>query len=271
MYKRRTTFVFIPFSKMLFGAPMPSKNNEKTYWEMVDRQKGILDENQQMKLKESQITVIGCGGIGGAVLEMLARMGVGKLRIIDKDFFEISNLNRQIMSNIKSIGRPKTEVTKKELQSINPSIKIEAFNEELNNENVHQILKSSEIVIDALDNLLTRIIVSRYAKETDIPFIHGAIHGTMGQVTVITPDTPSYEELFKLPSQGEDLTEKITSNIMKLNKEVPPVISPVPNIVGCLQAFEAVKIITGKGHPIMAPNVLIFDLAKEEAFSVIRF
>ncbi|BDZ70330.1 HesA/MoeB/ThiF family protein [Methanobacterium petrolearium] len=250
---------------------MPGENYDKTYWEMVDRQKGILDENQQIKVKKSQITVIGCGGIGGAVLEMLARMGFGKLRIIDKDIFEISNLNRQIMSNIESIGKPKTEVTKKELQLINPSIKIEAFNEELNNENVHKILEGSEIVIDALDNLLTRIIVSRYAKKMNIPFIHGAIHGTMGQVTVITSDTPSYEEVFKLPSQGEDLTEKIASNIMKLNNEVPPVISPVPNIVGCLQAFEAVKIITGKGHPIMAPHVLMFDLAKEEAFSVVRF
>jgi molybdopterin-synthase adenylyltransferase len=250
---------------------MPGKNNDQTYWEIIDRQTGILDKNQQLKLKESQITVIGCGGIGGATLEMLARMGVGKLRIVDKDVFETTNINRQLMSNMKSIGKPKTEVTQEELLSINPHIEIEAFNEELNEENVFKILNGSQIVIDALDNLLTRIILSRCANELDVPFIHGAIHGTMGQITVFTSSTPSYEELFKLPSQGEKLTDEIISKVLSLNKEVPPVIGPVPNIVGCLQAFEVVKLITGKGNPIMAPRVLMFDLWKEEPFSVVRF
>ncbi|BDZ67516.1 HesA/MoeB/ThiF family protein [Methanobacterium ferruginis] len=250
---------------------MPEINNAKTYWEIMDRQKGILDKNQQMKLMNSQITVVGCGGIGGATLEMLARMGVGKLRIVDKDVFEISNLNRQLMSNMKDVGRAKTEVTQEKLLSINPSLKIEAFNTELNDENVFEVLKGSHIVVDALDNLLTRIIMSRCANELDIPFIHGAIHATLGQVTVITRNTPSYEELFQLPSQGKELTKKTVDRITNLNKEIPPVIGPVPNIVGCIQAFEAFKIITGKGHPIMAPRVLMFDLMKEDAFSVVRF
>lgn len=250
---------------------MPRKNDEKTYWEIIDRQKGILDENQQLKLKNSQITVIGCGGIGGATLEMLARMGVGKLRIVDKDVFETSNINRQLMSSTKSIGKPKTDVTKEELLSINPSLEIDAFNEELNDTNVFKILDGSHVVVDALDNLLTRIIVSRCANELDIPFIHGAIHGTKGQVTVINSTTPSYEELFKLPSQGEELSEEIIHKIKALNKEVPPVIGPTPNIVGCIQAFEVLKIITGKGHPLMAPRILIFDLMKADAFSIVRF
>ncbi len=250
---------------------MPEKDEYMKYWEFLDRQSGILDKNEQLKLKNSQITVIGCGGIGGATAEMLARMGVGKLRIIDKDVFEISNINRQVMSNINSIGRSKTEVTKEELLSINPSMKVESFNQELTDENVYEMINESHVVVDALDNLLTRIIVSRCVSDLDIPFIHGAIHGTMGQVTVFTIKTPSYEELFKLPSQGEDLTNEIISRIMNLNKEVPPVIGPVPNIVGCIQAFEAVKIITGKGTPLMAPRVLMFDLLKEESFSVVRF
>lgn len=255
----------------LSGAPMPEKHETMNYWEFVDRQTGILNKNEQLKLKNSQITIIGCGGIGGAAAEMLARMGVGKLRIVDKDVFEISNINRQLMSNTKNIGRPKTEVTQEELLAINPSLKIESFNEKLTDENVHEILNESNIIVDALDNLLTRIIVSRCSNDLDIPFIHGAIHGTMGQVTVITIHTPSYEELFKLPSHGKKLTQENIARIMNLNKEVPPVIGPVPNIVGCIQAFEAVKIVTGKGTSIMAPRVLIFDLLKEEAFSVVRF
>lgn len=250
---------------------MPEEYGEKTYWEFIDRQKGIIQEKEQLKLMECQITIIGCGGIGGAASEMLARMGVGKLCIVDKDVFETSNINRQLMSNMKSIGRSKTAVTEEELLSINPSLEIKAFNKELNDKNVFEILQGSQIVVDALDNLLTRIIVSRCARELYIPFIHGAIHGTMGQVTVITNATPSYEELFKLPSEGEELTEEIISRIRSLNKEVPPVIGPVPNIVGCIQAFEALKIITGKGNPLLAPQVLMFDLMKKEAFSVVRF
>ncbi len=246
---------------------MPAEHNVKNYWEMLDRQKGIISENEQLKLLNSKITVIGCGGIGGATTEMLARMGVGKLRIVDKDVFEISNINRQLMSNLKCLGMPKTRVTAERLESINPSIEVE----ELNDKNVLKILKGSQIVVDALDNLLTRIIVSRCSEKLDVPFIHGAIHGTMGQVTVFNRSTPSYEELFKLPSQGEELTSEIISKVSSLGKEVPPVIGPVPNIVGCLQAFEAVKIITGKGTPIIAPRVLMFDLMKEEAFSVVRF
>jgi len=245
--------------------------DDKTYWEIVDRQKGILSKREQLMLKNSQITIIGCGGIGGAVIEMLARMGVGKLRIADKDVFDLSNINRQLMSNIKNIGKSKTKITEYEIRSINPFLEVEAFDEELNNKNVSRIINGSDLVVDGLDNLLSRVIVSRCAKKLDIPFIHGAIHGTMGQITVFSKSTPTYEELFKLPSSGNKLTDKMVGKVNKLDQEVPPVIGPVPNIVGCLQAFEAFKLITGKGRVILAPRILIYDLIKEEPFSNIWY
>ena len=250
---------------------MAADYNKETYWEILDRQKGIITKEDQLKLLNSRITVVGCGGIGGATTEMLVRMGFGKLKIVDKDVFEISNINRQLMSSLESVGMPKTHVTKERLESLNPSVEVEVFNEELTDKNVLKILKGSQIVVDALDNLLTRIIISRCAEKLDIPFVHGAIHGTMGQITVFNRSTPKYEDLFKLPSQGKELTDEIIEQVSNLSKEVPPVIGPVPNIVGCLQAFEVVKIITGKGSPIMAPRVLMFDLMKEESFSVVRF
>jgi molybdopterin/thiamine biosynthesis adenylyltransferase len=253
------------------GVFMADEYNNETYWKILDRQKGIISKEDQVKLLNSQVTVIGCGGIGGATTEMLARMGFGKLRIVDKDVFEISNINRQLMSNMDSVKKPKTQVTRERLESINPSLEVEEFNEELTDKNVLKILKGSQIVVDALDNLLTRIIISRCTEKLDIPLIHGAIHGTMGQVTVFNRSTPNYEELFKLPSHGKELTDEVVAKVLNLSKEVPPVIGPVPNIVGCLQAFEVVKIITGKGSPILAPRVLMFDLMKEESFSVIRF
>lgn len=250
---------------------MSNDYDENIYWEMIIRQKGILNKKEQLKLKNSVVTVIGCGGIGGAVIEMLARMGVNHLKIVDKDVFDYSNINRQLMSGFDQVGRFKTEVTYETIKSINPFVDIEVFNTELDESNVEEVVKGSNIVVDALDNLKTRIITSRKAMELGVTFVHGAIHGTMGQVTTFTNETPNYEETFRLNSAGKELTEEVCNEVSKLAKEVPPVIGPVPNIVGCLQSFEVVKLLTGKGNVIMAPEVLIFDLLKKESFSVVEF
>jgi molybdopterin/thiamine biosynthesis adenylyltransferase len=248
-----------------------SEYDETTYWEIIDRQREILNKNEQLKLKNSKITIIGCGGIGGAVIEMLARMGVSHLKIVDQDKFDVSNINRQLMSSMDRVGQSKTDVTKEIILSINPFMDVETFDGKLTDENVHKIITDSTIVVDALDNLKARIITSRCALTLNIPFVHGAIHGTMGQVTTFTNETPSYEETFKLASLGKDLSPDVVREVEKLTKKVPPVIGPVPNIVGCIQAFEIVKILTGRGNVITAPEVLIFDLMKKKPFSVIEF
>ncbi|MDI6724846.1 MAG: HesA/MoeB/ThiF family protein [Methanobacterium sp.] len=250
---------------------MPKRYEGMAYWEIVSRQMGVVTKSKQERIKDAKITVIGCGGIGGATTEMLIRMGIGNLKIIDKDTFNVSNINRQLMSSFYSVGKSKVNTTYEILKSINPFTNIEAIEEEVNESNVERIIEGSDIVIDALDNLLTRIIVSRSARDSGIPFIHGAIHGTKGQMSVFTEDTPTYEELFKLPSLGKDLTEDVISEVNAMGAEVPPVIAPIPNIVGCLQAFEAFKLITLQGEPVMAPDVLIFDLLGKEPFSTVRF
>ncbi|MDP1551467.1 MAG: HesA/MoeB/ThiF family protein [Methanobacteriaceae archaeon] len=249
---------------------MPKRYEGMAYWEIVSRQMGILSKSEQERLKDSKIAVIGCGGIGGAAIEMLARMGIGNLQIVDKDTFSVSNINRQLMSSFKNVGKPKTDITKKAIQSINPFVNVKTFEGELNNSNVENIIKESHLVVDALDNLVSRIILSRSALKLKIPFIHGAIHGTMGQVTVFNTETPNYEELFKLPSQNKELTPKVIEEVLKLSQDVPPVLGPVPNIVGCLQASESLKIITKKGKSILAPKILNFDLMRNEPFSIIE-
>lgn len=250
---------------------MPKRYEGMAYWEIVSRQMGVVTKSEQERLKDAKITVIGCGGIGGATTEMLVRMGIGNLKIIDKDAFDVSNINRQLMSSFYSVGKSKVDVTYQTLKSINPFTNIEAVEEEVNEDNISKIIKDSDIVIDALDNLVTRVTVSRHVMDLDIPFIHGAIHGTMGQVTVFTNDTPTYEETFKLPSCGRELTEEVIKKIKDMGAEVPPVIAPVPNIVGCLQAFEAFKLITLQGESITAPDVLMFDLLNKKPFSVVKF
>ncbi len=271
-----THIIFIYLIKIIInskfeGVKMPEDYNETTYWEIIDRQKGILNKKEQLKLKNSKITVIGCGGIGGAVIEMLVRMGVSRLQIVDKDSFDVSNINRQLMSSMDNVGQAKTDVTKEIVESINPFVEVETFNTELNQENVHEILAGSDIVVDALDNLTARIITSRCTSNLKIPFVHGAIHGTMGQVSTFNEETPTYEETFKLSSCRKDLSEEVLRDVEKLTMAVPPVIGPVPNIVGCLQSFEIVKLITERGNVIKAPQVLIFDLMKKKPFSIVEF
>ena len=124
------------------------------------------------------------------------------------------------------------------------------------------------MVIDALDNILARIVVSRKAREKKIPFIHGAIHGTLGQISVFLANTPSYEELFNLPSCEKPLTEEVIGEIESMTSGVPPAIGPTPNLIGCLQAMEAYKIITGIGKVTVAPKMLTFDLLDFASFSI---
>ena len=249
---------------------MPERYKGFGYWDIATRQMSIVTRSQQTRFKDAKIGVVGCGGIGGGTILMLARMGLGDLTIIDKDAYDLSNLNRQAISSLETVGVDKSIATKERVRITNPYTKVNAFNEELNEDNIEEVFGDRDIIIDALDNLYTRIIVSRYARENDIPFVHGAIHGTQGQVSVFTKDTKSYEEMFSLPSLGKELNEETQKEISKLTSGVPPVIGPVPNIVGCLEAFEAYKLVTGIGEVTYAPKILNFDLLNLESFKVLE-
>ncbi len=111
---------------------MPKRYEGMSYWEIVSRQMGVVTKSEQERLRDVNITVIGCGGIGGAAAEMLVRMGIGNLKIIDKDTFDVSNINRQLMSSFYSVGKSKVNTTYETLKSINPFVNITAFEEELN-------------------------------------------------------------------------------------------------------------------------------------------
>ena len=250
---------------------MPTRYKGMGYWDIVTRQMSIVSRSQQTRFKEATIGAIGCGGIGGSVIQMLARMGVGKIIAIDKDYFDMSNLNRQLLSSLDVLRQDKAKVAEEKIRLINPYIEVEPVVCEINEDNVEGILEDADIIIDALDNLKTRIIISRYAKKSGKTFIHGAIHGTLGQVSVFKPDSPkTYEELFNLPSEGKELDDDVLKELDKLTHGVPPVIGPTPNIVGSLEAFEAFKIIAGIGKVTYAPEILTFDLLDLSSFELIE-
>ena len=248
---------------------MPTRYIGDGYWEIASRQMSIVTRSEQERFKDAKITVIGCGGIGGETIEMLARMGIGELVLVDEDAFDLSNLNRQTLASIKDLGLDKSAVATEKVRLINPYVKVTTFNEHVDETNIDKIIGDSNIVIDALDNVLTRVIVSRKAKEKGIPYIHGAIHGTLGQITVFLPNSEkTYEEMFNLPSNGKELNDETVEALKNVTSGVPPVIGPTPNLIGCLEAFEAYKIITGVGKVTVAPKILTFDLLDLASFSL---
>ena len=248
---------------------MPTRYIGDGYWEIASRQMSIVTRSEQQRFKDAKITVIGCGGIGGETIEMLARMGIGELVLVDKDAFDLSNLNRQTLASIKDLGLDKSAVAAEKVRTINPYVKTTTFNEHVDLSNIDKIIGDSDIVIDALDNVLTRVIVSRKAKEKGIPYIHGAIHGTLGQITVFLPNSEkTYEEMFNLPSVGRELDDETVEALKNVTSGVPPVIGPTPNLIGCLEAFEAYKVITGVGKVTVAPKILTFDLLDLASFGL---
>ena len=242
--------------------------DDSKYWQIMRRQMPIVDKKDQGKFKNARIAVIGCGGIGGQTIEMLARMGVGELVLVDEDSFDWTNLNRQSLSETGNIGLSKSEVAKEKVEKINPYVKVKSFKTRLDMSNVDKIIQDTDIVIDALDNVLTRVIVSRKASQYRIPFIHGAIHGTLGQITVFLSNTKSYEEMFNLPSLGKELDEEVIEDLKNVTSGTPPAIGPTPNLIGCIEAMEAYKIITGIGKVIVAPKILTFDLLDLTSFHI---
>ena len=246
---------------------MPTRYIGDGYWEIISRQMSVVTRSEQQRFKDSKITVIGCGGIGGETIEMLARMGIGELILVDEDAFDLSNLNRQTLASLADVGLDKSAVAKEKVRLINPYVKVTNYNEHVDESNIDKIIGDSDIVIDALDNVLTRVIVSRKAKEKGIPYIHGAIHGTLGQITVFLPETnKTYEEMFNLPSNGKELTDDVLDALKNVTSGVPPVIGPTPNLIGCLEAMEAFKILTGVGKVTVAPKILTFDLLDLSSF-----
>ena len=248
---------------------MPTRYIGDGYWEIASRQMSIVTRSEQQRFKDAKITVIGCGGIGRETIEMLARMGIGELILVDKDAYDLSNLNRQTLATIADLGLTKSDVAAEKVRLINPYVKVTTFNEHVDQTNIEKVIGDSDIVIDALDNVLTRVIVSRAAKEKGIPYIHGAIHGTLGQITVFLPNSDkTYEEMFNLPSIGKELNDETIGELKKVTSGVPPVIGPTPNLIGCLEAFEAYKAITGVGKVTVAPKILTFDLLDLSSFSL---
>jgi molybdopterin-synthase adenylyltransferase len=205
--------------------------------------------NGQLKLKNAKICVVGTGGLGNPITTRLAAMGVGTLRIVDRDVIELSNLHRQTMFDEDDVGQVKVEVAAKKLQKLNPDCTIEALAVSVNDYTALEVVEGCDVVVDALDSVNARYALNKACVKFGIPFVTGAAVGVSGQIFTILPKTSAcYYCMF--PSLDEDSMP--TCSIEGVH---PSILS----IVGGIEVSEAVKVVMGK-KPSLSDKILHVDI-----------
>ena len=203
----------------------------------------------QQKLRDAKVCVVGVGGLGNPITTRLVAMGVGTVRIVDRDIIELSNLHRQTMFDDSDVGEIKVEVAAKKLQKLNPNVKIEAFPISVNDYTAIEVIEGCDVVIDALDSVNARYSLNKACVAKKIPFVTGAAVGVSGQVFTILPkQSACYHCMF--PALDEDSMP--TCSIEGVH---PSILS----IIGGIEVAEAVKIIIGK-KPSLSEKILHVDL-----------
>lgn len=228
------------------GAELSSKDLDRYSRQIMLEEIGYQG---QLKLRAAKVCVVGVGGLGNPITTRLVAMGIGKLRIIDRDVIELSNLHRQTMFDESDVGQIKVEVAAKKLKKTNPDVEIESLPISINDYTALDAIEGCDVVIDALDSVNARYALNKACVEKNIPFVTGAAVGVSGQAFTILPHkTACYSCMF--PALDEDAMP--TCSIEGVH---PSILS----IIGGIEVAEAVKIILGK-NPSLSDKILHVDL-----------
>lgn len=203
------------------------------------RNLGTVGWDGQVKLLRSTVAVVGLGGLGGNVVEALARMGVGRLILIDSDAFVDHNLNRQTLATEANLNTSKVEAAKTRVAIINCAVEVVTHAVKATLENLPRLLENSDVVVDALDRLSTRLMLQETAQKLGIPMVHGAVGGMIGQVITIFPGDKGLNALH----EGEEIPEWG----IEVEQGCP---TATPMMVGAWQAQEVMKILADIGEPL---------------------
>ncbi len=226
--------------------------------ERYQRSLGTVGVNGQISLLKSTAGVLGAGGLGGFALELLARMGLGRLVVVDGDNFSESNLNRQLVATEENLGEAKAEAAKKRIIQINSGVEVEAFNCLAEKDNLVQLFSSCDIILDCLDNLPSRFALEKACTELGVPMVHGAIAGFLGQVAVIKPGRPVLTKLY-----GQENSQ--TRHGVETQLGNPAV---TPAMLASWQVGEALKILAGLEGVLPEATLLIIDMQSGESYRV---
>jgi tRNA threonylcarbamoyladenosine dehydratase len=251
---------------------------------IFSRNLGLITAEQQSKLKSSSVLICGVGGMGGVCAEVLVRMGVGKIRLIDPDHFEESNFNRQIHSNRNTVGKFKVNVLEEQFRLVNPDLQIDVFPEKVSLENVKAILKDMHYVVNGMDELYPSICVEREARRLKIPIIDAWLT-PFASVFTMKEDDPHWEEFLGFPTKNKkenEITEEDCKESLKKEveytlshsnpfkyvdqqlvgevlsgKKKRPSLAPVVWLSGVFMANEVFKMIAG--YSPVGPAGIFYD------------
>jgi adenylyltransferase/sulfurtransferase len=206
----------------------------------------------QEKLLNSKVLVIGAGGLGSPAILYLAAAGVGTIGIVDFDVVDFSNLQRQVIHNTERVGTPKVESAKKTVEMLNPDVKVITYNTRISKENIMDIIKDYDVVLDGTDNFPTRFLINDACYFAGKPLVSAAMLRFEGQVSVFDyrnkEKSPCYRCLFPEPPPPGLVPSCQEAGIL----------GSIGGIMGCIQATEAIKLILGIGEPLVG-KLLIMD------------
>jgi len=219
--------------------------------EFYSRQMVLLDIGYtgQLKLRNAKVCIVGLGGLGSPAALQLVAVGIGFLRLVDQDVVELSNLQRQHLYSVNSLGYPKVEVAAKRLLELNPNIRIEPLPLSLNSNNAEDIVGGMDVVVDGLDLMTPRYALNRACVKLGVPYIFGAAIMTLGNVSTIIPNKTPCLECFQ-GNLDDDMLPKCA---------VVGVFPSILSIIASVEVSEAVRIILGK-EPRLANKILHCDI-----------
>ena len=208
-----------------------------------------IGETGQILLKSFAVLIVGACGLGSASASYLAAAGVGRIGIIDSDKVELSNMQRQIMHSMSTLGMVKVESARKRLLDINPLIKVETYNARIDHNNVNELLVDYSIVVDAKDNFETRYLINQACVSLNKIFIYGAVYQFYGQMSVFASASgPCFKCVFR---------KTPTPEFIQANQGVG-VVGALPGIIGSMQALEVIKLLLNIGSPAVG-RLLLYD------------
>ena len=213
-----------------------------------------VGEAGQSKLLDAKVLLIGAGGLGSPAAYYLAAAGVGTLGIVDNDVVDMSNLQRQILHTNDRVGIPKVESARLTLTALNPDVNVIGYQARLTSKNILEIIRDYDVIVDGCDNFPTRYLVNDACVLTGKPNVHGSIFQFEGQASVFYPGKgPCYRCLFPEPPPPGAAPSCQEAGVLGV----------LPGLVGCVQALETIKLILGKGKPLIA-RMIYFDTLSME-------
>ncbi len=255
------------------------------YAEMTRKNIGVYSKEEQIKLRDSKVIIFGLGGVGGMESILCARSGIGHISGVDPDIFETSNINRQMLAMVSSLHQPKSTVTEAHLKDINPELSTSFHSVRVTEANVHALVEGHHLVLEALDDMPSRIVVHRAAQALGIPSI--SMSGSpphRGFVSTFLPDGISYEAALNIKTQGKTISDPVVTDFVQdikkkraqysVGRGAPQswaddfctgkagwIITPIrASLIASFSCHEAIQVLIGRSPLAIAPKGILIDM-----------